>query len=72
MKILGVELQRAGIGFVEATAVHRNGRMHVVTFVAASGEDLERFVLWSAQNDVDFDDARIATPEELAASKEWS
>jgi len=70
--LLAIALQRAGIGFVEAQAVHRNGRMRVVTFVAATPEDLEKFALWAAREDVDFDDARVATAEEIARAKEWS
>lgn len=70
--MIGPRLQAAGIGFTEVVAHRWNGRVHVVTFVAKTPEDLTKFALWAAGNDVDFDDARIATREELSEAEGWS
>lgn len=70
--MIGPRLQAEGIGFTEVVAHHKGGRVHVVTFVARTPEDLTRFALWSASNNVDFDEARIATPEEISQAEGWS
>jgi hypothetical protein len=63
--ILGLELQRAGISFLEAKAVTRNGFMRA-TVVVSSEADLKKFEDWAARNAVALEGARVATPEELA------
>ena len=70
MFLVGAELQREGIGFIEANAVHRGGRVHVTSVILSSIDDLDRFVIWAAKRDVDFDDARVATDAEIRAHEQ--
>ena len=67
--IAAIRLQRAGIGFVEVKAVHRDGNTHVTEFVAKQ-EDCDKFKAWAATEGVTFDLVRVATPEEIQALDE--
>jgi hypothetical protein len=69
---IGPRLQAAGIEFTEVIARHRSGRARVDLIVLATNADLMKFAAWAGANDVDFDEARVATPAEIAASREWS
>lgn len=74
MRIIGAELQAAGIGFAECRATTKlvTGRVRILEFVALTPDDLAKFARWAADNDIDFDNARIATAAEVQDSREWS
>lgn len=75
MMFLGVELQKAKVGFVEAKGVHKNGGLKITELIVNTPEDLALFLDWAQSNpQVSFDEdaVRIATYEELkdAAARE--
>lgn len=70
MRLLGPELQLAGVAFTAAKATHRaDGGICVTELVARTQEDVGRFMAWctSRTYPVEWSSAaiRVATPEEI-------
>jgi len=69
--LLGLELQRAGLAFLEVKARHtRDGGVRVDEIVCASGEDAALIDAWAAQKGLRAI-VRVATAEELAEYKRF-
>jgi hypothetical protein len=77
--LMAQELQAAGIGFISVRARHQKPPLttHVEEFVASTEGDLELFRAlafkkgWTAPND-DKPNWRVATPDEIKRSEQWS
>lgn len=71
MNLVGRELQRAGLAFLEAKARHtRDGGIRVDEILCATPEDAALVDAWAAEKGLPAV-ARVATSEELAEHKRF-
>lgn len=73
--LLGEFLSGAGIPFVSASAIHRNGTLTVTKLLLREEKDVVRALVAIAEAFPDFNvggaGIRAATPEEIAESDRW-
>lgn len=69
MRLVGAELQAAGIGFISVRARHRADCTLIAEAVLPSEADLRRFHVWAAKRGyLICGDVRVGTEEEI---NEW-
>lgn len=68
--LLGIQLQKAGIPFMSAKAVHGGDGTRVVEIVCETREDADRADAWASENGHSAR-ARVASPEEAAEWRKW-
>jgi len=68
--LLGLQLQRAGIPFMSAKAIHSHDGTSVVAIVCETQEDVDRANTWARENGHSVK-ARVASPEEVAEWRKW-
>jgi hypothetical protein len=66
--LLALRLQQAGINFIEAHAVHRDGGIAEAEIICPTEEDAQRAAVWASGEKLPAT-IRVATPEQLEEHK---
>lgn len=64
--LVGMALATAGIRFIDVRAVHRSKGPHIELITLRDAKALEEFNAWAKKEGIPVDEARLATPEEIA------
>lgn len=70
MKLLGQQLTKAGLAFMEAKGRHLPGGLHIDEVVCETADDARKVDDWAAEEGYPVK-ARVATAEEVATWKKF-
>lgn len=70
MRLLGQQLQQAGLTFISAKATHRSGGLRIDSIVCETRAECEAINSWAADRGYPVV-CRVATPDELAEHRKW-
>lgn len=70
MNLIGIQLQREGLAFMSAKAVHHAGGIRIDEIVCATEEDAHKIDVWAAKEGYPVK-ARVASAEEVAEFNKW-
>ena len=70
MRLLAIDMQKAGLAFISAKAVHSSEGRRIHEIVCETSDDAARANAWAKDSGYDAV-ARVATEEELAEHRRW-